>query len=65
MMRIIEARGAEVVDKWLSMMQKRLKLAKSFLNPRDSALIVTIDEYMFYKISEYHDNSQAGICIHA
>ena len=31
-------------SKWLSMMQKRLKLAKKLLNPRDSVLIVTIDE---------------------
>ena len=31
-------------SKWLSMMQKRLKLAKSLLNPSDSVLIVTIDE---------------------
>ncbi len=31
-------------SKWLSMMQKRLKLAKKLLNPQDSVLIVTIDE---------------------
>lgn len=31
-------------SKWLSMMQKRLKLAKKLLNPHDSVLIVTIDE---------------------
>lgn len=31
-------------SKWLSMMQKRLKLAKRLLNPDDSVLIVTIDE---------------------
>ena len=31
-------------SKWLSMMQKRLKLAKKLLNPADSVLIVTIDE---------------------
>lgn len=31
-------------SKWLSMMQKRLKLAKRLLNPEDSVLIVTIDE---------------------
>ena len=31
-------------SKWLSMMQKRLKIAKKLLNPNDSALIVTIDE---------------------
>lgn len=31
-------------SKWLSMMQKRLKIAKTLLNPKDSVLIVTIDE---------------------
>ena len=31
-------------SKWLSMMQKRLKLAKRLLNPQDSMLIVAIDE---------------------
>lgn len=31
-------------SKWLSMMKRRLKLAKKLLNPRDSVLIVTIDE---------------------
>jgi len=31
-------------SKWLSMMQKRLKLAKKLLNSKDSVLIVTIDE---------------------
>lgn len=31
-------------SKWLSMMQKRLKIAKRLLNPTDSVLIVTIDE---------------------
>ena len=31
-------------SKWLSMMKRRLKLAKKLLNPQDSVLIVTIDE---------------------
>ena len=31
-------------SKWLSMMQKRLKLAQRLLNPKESVLIVTIDE---------------------
>ena len=31
-------------SKWLSMMQKRLKLAKQLLNPYDSVIIITIDE---------------------
>lgn len=35
-------------SKWLSFMEKRLKLAKKLLNPKDSILIVTIDE------KEYH-----------
>ena len=35
-------------SKWLSMMEKRLILAKRLLNPRDSVMVVTIDE------KEYH-----------
>lgn len=31
-------------SKWLSMMQRRLKIAKKLLNPEGSVLIVTIDE---------------------
>lgn len=31
-------------SKWLSFMDKRLKLAKKLLNPKDSVLLVTIDE---------------------
>lgn len=31
-------------SKWLSMMEKRLKLAKKLLNPKDSVLLITIDE---------------------
>ena len=31
-------------SKWLSFMQKRLKIAKKLLNPKDSVLLVTIDE---------------------
>lgn len=31
-------------SKWLSMMEKRLKLAKKLLNPHKSVLIITIDE---------------------
>ncbi len=31
-------------SKWLSFMQRRLKMAKKLLNPKDSVLIVTIDE---------------------
>ena len=31
-------------SKWLSMMEKRLRIAKRLLNPNDSVLLVTIDE---------------------
>lgn len=31
-------------SKWLSFMEKRLRIAKKLLNPKDSVLIVTIDE---------------------
>ncbi len=31
-------------SKWLSMMEKRLKLAKKLLNPKDSILMITIDD---------------------
>lgn len=31
-------------SKWLSMLEKRLKIAKKLLDPKDSVLIVTIDE---------------------
>ena len=34
-------------SKWLSMMKRRLELAKEILNPADSVLIVTIDEHEY------------------
>lgn len=34
-------------SKWLAMMERRLKLAKYLLNPKDSVLIVTIDEHEY------------------
>ena len=37
-------------SKWLSFMQKRLKLAKRLLNPKDSVLILTIDEKEYLHI---------------
>lgn len=40
----VDSNDAYRHSKWLSMMQKRLKLAKKLLNPADSVLIVTIDE---------------------
>lgn len=40
----VDSNDAYRHSKWLSMMEKRLKLAKKLLNPKDSVLIVTIDE---------------------
>ena len=37
-------------SKWLSMMKKRLLLAKKLLNPNDSVLIVTIDEKEYMRL---------------
>lgn len=37
-------------SKWLSFMEKRLLLAKRLLNPRNSALIVTIDEKEYLRL---------------
>ena len=37
-------------SKWLSMMEKRLLLAKKLLNPKDSVLIVTIDDKEYYRL---------------
>lgn len=37
-------------SKWLSMMKKRLLLAKQLLNPKDSVLIVTIDEKEYLRL---------------
>ena len=40
----VDSNDAYRHSKWLSMMQKRLRIAKKLLNPKDSVLIVTIDE---------------------
>src|SRR5690606_23459714 len=37
-------------SKWLAFMERRLKLAKQLLNPRDSVLIVTIDEKEYLRL---------------
>jgi adenine-specific DNA-methyltransferase len=37
-------------SKWLSFMEKRLKIAKKLLNPEDSVLIVTIDEKEYLRL---------------
>lgn len=38
-------------SKWLSMIEKRLRLAKKLLNPNDSVLIVTIDELEYHHLA--------------
>lgn len=45
--------GAEDIyrhSKWLTFMEDRLKLAKKLLNPKDSVLIVTIDEKEYLRL---------------
>jgi adenine-specific DNA-methyltransferase len=37
-------------SKWLSMLQKRLKLAKRLLNPKESVLVVSIDEKEYLRL---------------
>lgn len=37
-------------SKWLTFMERRLKLAKQLLNPKDSVLIVTIDEVEYARL---------------
>ena len=37
-------------SKWLSMIEARLKIAKKLLNPKDSVLIVTIDELEYHHL---------------
>lgn len=37
-------------SKWLSFMERRLKIAKDLLNPKDSVLIVTIDEKEYLRL---------------
>lgn len=37
-------------SKWLSMMQRRLRIAQRLLNPADSVLIVTIDEKEYLRL---------------
>lgn len=38
-------------SKWLSFMERRLKIAKELLNPDDSVLIVTIDEKEYHRLA--------------
>lgn len=44
--------GADVYrhSKWLSFMEKRLKIAKKLLNPKTGVLVVTIDEHEVHRL---------------
>lgn len=46
----VDDKDAYKDSKWLSMMKKRLLLAKKLLNPLDSVLIVTIDEKEYLRL---------------
>jgi adenine-specific DNA-methyltransferase len=51
-------------SKWLSFMEKRLKVAKRLLNPADSVLIVTIDEVELHRLGMARNSLSAGQRIH-
>lgn len=46
----VDGRDAYRHSKWLSMMEKRLRLAKKLLNPQTGVLIVTIDEHEMHHL---------------
>lgn len=46
----VDSNDAYRHSKWLSFIEKRLRLAKRLLNPKDSALIVTIDEKEYARL---------------
>lgn len=47
-------------SKWLSMMQKRLKIAKRILNPDTGVLIITIDEHEMHHLRTLLDDVFSG-----
>lgn len=46
----VDGNDAYQHSKWLSMIEARLKIAKKLLNPKDSVLIVTIDELEYHHL---------------
>jgi len=46
----VDADDAYRHSKWLAFMERRLKIAKRLLNPRDSVLMVTIDEKEYLRL---------------
>ncbi|WP_143180527.1 site-specific DNA-methyltransferase [Bowdeniella nasicola] len=47
-------------SKWLAFMERRLKIAKKLLNPRESVLIVTIDEKEVHRLGLLLDQIFSG-----
>jgi adenine-specific DNA-methyltransferase len=58
--RYVDDNDAWRHSKWLSMMQKRLALAKRLLNPKNSVLIVTIDEKEYLHLGMLLDRMFTG-----
>lgn len=50
-------------SKWLSMMEKRLKIAKKLLNPQTGVLIVTIDEHEVHHLRTLLEDVFSGFYI--
>ncbi len=46
----VEAEDLYRHSKWLAMMERRLQISKSLLNPNDSVLIITIDEKEYLRL---------------
>ena len=50
-------------SKWLAFMERRLKLARRLLNPRDSVLLVTIDEKEYLRLGLLLEQTFPGVRI--
>jgi adenine-specific DNA-methyltransferase len=50
-------------SKWLAFMEQRLKLAKHLLNPKDSVLIVTIDDNEVHRLGLLLEQTFRGAAI--
>jgi len=59
----VDSNDAYRHSKWLSMMEKRLKLAKRLLNPQTGVLIVTIDEHEIHHLRTLLEDVFSGFYI--
>ncbi|MCZ6937141.1 site-specific DNA-methyltransferase [Micrococcus luteus] len=50
-------------SKWLSFMERRLKVARELLNPKDSVLIVTIDEKEYLRLGMLIEQTFPGALV--